>query len=105
MFGMEFYVDPSRCIGCKSCLQACEECDTHRGVSMINFDFIDREETIGTLIEVGAAYAAGKPIFIAFTDEELARHFYFAQQLVTGAVITVDVKTAWDLFARWRTNN
>src|ERR1041384_7604038 len=48
MFGMEFYVDPSRCIGCQSCLKACEECDTHRGVSMINFDFIDREQTIAT---------------------------------------------------------
>ena len=47
MFGMEFYVDPSRCIGCESCLKACEECDTHRGVSMINFDFVDREQTIG----------------------------------------------------------
>ena len=42
MFGMEFYVDPSRCIGCQSCLKACEECDTHRGISMINFDFVDR---------------------------------------------------------------
>ena len=39
MFGNEFYVDPSRCIGCRSCLQACEECGTHRGKSMINFDF------------------------------------------------------------------
>ena len=48
MFGMEFYVDPSRCIGCQSCVKACEECDTHRGVSMINFDFIDRPETIAT---------------------------------------------------------
>jgi len=48
MFGMEFYVDPSRCIGCESCLKACEECDTHRGVSMINFDFVDRRETIAT---------------------------------------------------------
>ena len=45
MFGMEFYVDPSRCIGCQACLKACEECDTHRGVSMINFDFVDRRET------------------------------------------------------------
>ena len=42
MFGMEFYVDPSRCIGCQACLKACEECETHRGVSMINFDFMDR---------------------------------------------------------------
>ena len=46
MFGYEFYVDPSRCIGCRSCLQACEECDTHRGKSMINFDFIERKESI-----------------------------------------------------------
>ena len=46
MFGYEFYVDPSRCIGCRSCLQACEECDTHRGKSMINFDFIERRESI-----------------------------------------------------------
>jgi Fe-S-cluster-containing dehydrogenase component len=48
MYGYEFYVDPSRCIGCQSCVKACEECDTHRGISMINFDFIDRSETIGT---------------------------------------------------------
>ena len=48
MFGYEFYVDPSRCIGCQSCMKACEECETHRGKSMINFDFIDRRETIGT---------------------------------------------------------
>jgi len=48
MFGMEFYVDPSRCIGCQSCVKACEECETHRGVSMINFDFVDRADTIAT---------------------------------------------------------
>jgi Fe-S-cluster-containing dehydrogenase component len=48
MFGYEFFIDPSRCIGCQSCLKACEECDTHRGVSMINFDFIDRPSTIET---------------------------------------------------------
>ena len=48
MFGFEFYVDPSRCIGCQSCVEACEECETHRGHSMINFDFIDRPNTITT---------------------------------------------------------
>ncbi len=48
MFGYEFYVDPSRCIGCQACLEACEECETHRGHSMINFDFIDRSESIAT---------------------------------------------------------
>jgi Fe-S-cluster-containing dehydrogenase component len=48
MSEFEFYIDPSRCIGCQSCMKACEECDTHRGHSMINFDFIDRPETIAT---------------------------------------------------------
>jgi len=48
MADREFYIDPSRCIGCQACLQACAECETHRGQSMINFDFIDREETIAT---------------------------------------------------------
>src|SRR3954470_13410865 len=54
MFGYEFYLDPSRCIGCQSCLKACEECETHRGISMINFDFVDRQEPLAT-----AAYVCG----------------------------------------------
>jgi Fe-S-cluster-containing dehydrogenase component len=37
----EFFVDPSRCIGCNACVQACSECDTHKGSSMIQLDFID----------------------------------------------------------------
>lgn len=45
MHGYEFYVDPSRCIGCQSCINACAECGTHRGVSMIHVDFFDREWT------------------------------------------------------------
>ena len=48
MFGYEFYIDPSQCIGCQACLKACEECETHRGVSMINFDFLDRPDMIAT---------------------------------------------------------
>src|SRR5205807_9297506 len=35
-------------IGCQACVKACEECETHRGVSMINFDYIDRPNTIAT---------------------------------------------------------
>ena len=49
MFGYEFYVDPSRCIGCRSCVAACAECDSHRGVSMIHVDYIDRTNTIATV--------------------------------------------------------
>src|SRR5262245_45373806 len=39
---MEFFVDPSRCIGCQACVQACSECDSHRGQSMIQLDYVDR---------------------------------------------------------------
>ncbi len=52
MFGYEFYVDPSRCIGCRACENACAECDTHRGVSMIHVDFLDRSEGIETVATV-----------------------------------------------------
>ncbi len=48
MNGYEFFVDPSRCIGCRACVAACAECDTHRGVSMIHVDYIDRPNTIAT---------------------------------------------------------
>ncbi|GEM46289.1 4Fe-4S dicluster domain-containing protein [Deinococcus cellulosilyticus] len=37
-----FFVDPIRCIGCKSCMQACSECATHRGKPMIHLEFVER---------------------------------------------------------------
>lgn len=40
-----FVIDQSRCIGCEACIQACEECATHRGHSMIHVDFLDRATT------------------------------------------------------------
>ena len=52
MFGYEFYVDPSRCIGCGACEAACAECETHRGVPLISVDFLDRNrgtETVPTV--------------------------------------------------------
>ncbi len=39
---LEFFIDPRRCIGCQSCVQACSECDTHKGQSMIQLDYLDR---------------------------------------------------------------
>lgn len=44
-----FFIDPSRCIGCKSCENACAECETHRGYPMIQVDFIDRASSIATV--------------------------------------------------------
>ena len=40
--GRQFYLDMARCIGCQACVQACRECDTHRGQSMIQLDQLDR---------------------------------------------------------------
>jgi Fe-S-cluster-containing dehydrogenase component len=46
---MEFFVDPGRCIGCQACVQACSECDTHKGHSMIQLDYIDRASSTQTV--------------------------------------------------------
>src|ERR687897_2223460 len=37
-----FFIDPNRCIGCKSCVEACSECDTHKGHSLIHLEVVDR---------------------------------------------------------------
>jgi Fe-S-cluster-containing dehydrogenase component len=46
---LEFFVDPSRCIGCQACVQACTECDTHRGDAMIHLEFVDRARSVQTV--------------------------------------------------------
>lgn len=44
-----FAIDHSRCIGCRACVQACAECGTHRGVSLIHLETVDRAETTRTV--------------------------------------------------------
>ena len=46
---LEFFVDPSRCIGCQACVHACTECDTHRGDSMIHLEYVDRATSVQTV--------------------------------------------------------
>ncbi len=52
-YGMDdspvFVIDQSRCIGCEACVQACMECGTHRGMSMIHLDQVDRSVTTQTV--------------------------------------------------------
>ncbi|MEP6860311.1 MAG: 4Fe-4S dicluster domain-containing protein [Deltaproteobacteria bacterium] len=45
----EFFVDQSRCIGCQACVQACTECDTHRGDSMIHLEYVNRATSVQTV--------------------------------------------------------
>jgi Fe-S-cluster-containing dehydrogenase component len=49
---LAFFVDQSRCIGCQACVAACEECDTHRGRSMIHLETIRRAESVQTAPQV-----------------------------------------------------
>lgn len=44
----EFFIDSSRCIGCQACVQACGECDSHRGVSMIHLEYVNRASSVQT---------------------------------------------------------
>jgi Fe-S-cluster-containing dehydrogenase component len=46
---LEFFIDPSRCIGCQACYHACSECETHRGESMIHLEYVDRSQSTQTV--------------------------------------------------------
>jgi len=43
-----FVIDQSRCIGCEACVQACMECGTHRGRSLIHLERVDRATSTQT---------------------------------------------------------
>jgi Fe-S-cluster-containing dehydrogenase component len=46
---LEFFIDPNRCIGCEACVQACGECETHKGTPMIHLEYVDRAESVQTV--------------------------------------------------------
>ena len=47
-----FFIDYSRCIGCEACVNACAECDTHRGTSMIHLETIERRDSVQTAPQI-----------------------------------------------------
>lgn len=52
MSDLAFFIDYSRCIGCQSCMQACGECDTHRGRPLIHLEIVQRADTVQTVPQV-----------------------------------------------------
>lgn len=42
------FLSPQRCIGCRACVIACRECESHRGLAMIFIDFLDRATSFAT---------------------------------------------------------
>ena len=52
MSELAFFIDHSRCIGCQACVQACGECDTHRGRSLIHLETIERRDSVQTAPQV-----------------------------------------------------
>ncbi len=42
----ELFLDPNRCIGCRACEEACSECPSHGGHTMIHLDFLERAASV-----------------------------------------------------------
>jgi Fe-S-cluster-containing dehydrogenase component len=49
MMERTMFIDPGRCIGCQACVAACRECDSHRGRSMIQLDYIDGPGSVASM--------------------------------------------------------
>ena len=43
---LELFVDANRCIGCRACEEACSECPSHGGQTMIHVDFLQRAVSV-----------------------------------------------------------
>lgn len=62
------------------------------------FAYINHQETIGTLVEIGFAVAQKKPVFTWFTSPEIRDKYYFVQQASTAHIVEDDLAPAWNAF-------
>lgn len=46
------FLDVQRCIGCRSCVAACRECESHLGMAMVFIDFLNRQASVATVPSV-----------------------------------------------------
>jgi hypothetical protein len=76
------------------CLRELAACDAL-------FAWIDREETVGTIVEITCAYLMGKPVFVAFANPELAEYFYFIKALADRVLVIDTIEPAWGAFTEW----
>lgn len=44
----QLFVDANRCIGCRACVEACSECPSHGGQSMIHLDVLQPAASVQT---------------------------------------------------------
>jgi hypothetical protein len=91
--GMNFLEEEEREL-VQRCLCEVTECE-------VLFAWIDRTNTVGTVAEIGFAYAASKTIFLAFMTQELARHFYFIQPMAKKVTTSPTAALAWKEFEVW----
>jgi hypothetical protein len=75
------------------CIRQVKECD-------VLFAWINREETVGTIVEIATAHASRKPIFMAFASKQLRKHFYFVEPLAQHSVVA-PLPFAWGAFTHW----
>jgi Nucleoside 2-deoxyribosyltransferase len=73
------------------CLGQIKQCD-------VVFAWIDREATVGTIVEITYARSIGVPVFLVFKTDELSRYFYFVAQIAGRWEIASSIDEAWRIF-------
>jgi hypothetical protein len=65
------------------------------------FAWVDRIDTVGTIVEITVAHACGVPIFLAHKSEYYFRHFYFINSLSAMCGVRPTAREAWQRFVQW----